>query len=118
MTEPEDDATVHEGPDAKDWPKAAPALWGMVLNLEYLNRVIEALDGPVLAADRRVHGEALEFMVQARHAVRAELAAMILGSFRVRVPEEPGELATEATGGFRGDSDSPGNRDHLRPVRD
>lgn len=113
MTEPQEEPSFHEGPDAKDWPKAAPALWGLVLNLEYLNRVIEALDGPVLAADRRVHGEALEFMVQARHAVRAELAEMILRSFRVPLPEEPGELATEVTGGFRGDSDGPGNRDHV-----
>jgi hypothetical protein len=110
---PQEEVPVHEGPDVKDWPKAAPRLWGLVLNLEYLDRVIEALDGPVLAEDRHVHSEALEFMVQARHAERAALAGMILHSFRVELPEEPDDLATEAVGGVRGNSAGPGDRDHV-----
>lgn len=110
---PEDDIPVHEGPDAKDWPEAAPKLWGLVLNIEFLTRIIEALDGPVLPEDRRVHGEALEFMVQARHDQRAVLAGMILHAYKVRLPEEAADLPTEAVGGFSGDSDRPGDRDHV-----
>jgi hypothetical protein len=113
VTEQPEEIPVHEGPDAKDWPEAAPRLWGLVLNIEFLTRIIEALDGPVLKEDRRVHGEALEFMVQARHEQRAVLAEMILHAYRVVLPEEPGELATEVTGGFRGDGNGPGDRDHL-----
>lgn len=118
MTEPPEEVPVHEGPDAKDWPKSAPAMWGTVLNIEYLNRIIEALDGPVLREDRRAHEEAMEFFVQARHAERGALARMILDAYRVELPEEPDELATEVVGGARGDSNRPGDRDHLRPVRE
>lgn len=118
MTEPQDSVPVHEGPDARDWPKAAPAMWGAVLNIEYLNRIVEALDGPVLSADRQVHAEAMEFFVQARHAERANLARMILDAYQVDPPGEDDGLATEAVGGFSGDSDGPGDRDHLRPVRE
>jgi hypothetical protein len=113
----EESVPVHEGPDAKDWPDAAPKMWGMVLNIEFLNRIIEALDGPVAPEDGRVHGEAHEFLVQARKAERGALAETILHAYGVELLEENPGLPTEAVGGSRGDGDSPGNRDHVRGVR-
>ena len=108
-----EEVPVHEGPDAREWPEAAPVLWALVENIEFLDRIIKALDGPVLAEDRRVHGEAMEFMVQARHSQRAVLSEMILHAYRVTLPREDDGHATEAVGGFSGDSDRPGDRDNV-----
>jgi hypothetical protein len=107
--EPEE-ISVHNGPDPHQWPEAAPEMWDLVLDVEYLNRIIEAMEGPVAVLDERVHAEARMFLHNARSGQRAELAGMILHAYRVKLPEE----ATEAVGGFHGDGDSTGNRDHLR----
>lgn len=103
----------HDGPDPHQWPEAAPKMWDLVLDIEYLNRVIEVIDGPVAPEDEREHAEARDFLHGARSGQRAELARTILHSYRVELPELP----TEAVGGTSGDSDGPGDRDHLRGVR-
>jgi hypothetical protein len=88
-------------------------MWGTVLDIEALNRVIEAMDGPVEPGDALVHGEARKFLDDARKAKRAEVASAVLRAYRVPLPEEPAGLATEATGGFRGNGNGPGDRDHM-----
>jgi hypothetical protein len=109
--EPEE-IPVHDGPDAHDWPEAAPKMWGLVLDLEYLDRIIAALDGPVLPEYGTAHEEARSFLDKARTDQRATLAAMILHAYRVKLPDEA-DTATEVVGGFHGDGDSTGDRDHL-----
>jgi hypothetical protein len=114
-SQPQDEEIpVHDGPDPHDWPEVAPKMWGLVLDIEVLNRVIEAIDGRVPLGLERVHGEAREFLNGSRETQRAELAVMVLHAFRVQLPEETAGLPTEAVGGFHGDGDGPGDRDNLR----
>jgi hypothetical protein len=114
MTDAEDaEVPVHEGPDPHDWPAVAPRMWGLVLDIEYLDRIIAVLDGPVEPESAAVHGEARAFLDKSRRDQRADLAAMILHAYRVDPPGEKQELPTEAVGGFSGDSDRPGDRDHV-----
>ena len=113
----EDDAPpLHSGPDPHDWPKEEHRLWSAILDIEALGRAIEALEGPVFPADTQVHEEARMFLGNARKNQRALLAELVLSAYQVPAPEEPADLATEAVGGIRGDSDRPGDRDHLRGV--
>jgi hypothetical protein len=108
VTEPEE-VPVHDGPDPHDWPDAAPKMWGLVLDIEYLNRIIEVLDGRVPDDAEAEHAEARSFLNESREAQRAVLSQMILHAYRVALPD----LATEAVGGFRGDGNGPGDRDQL-----
>lgn len=110
------DVPVHEGPDPKDWPDAAPQMWAAVLNIEALHRVSAAIGPWMQDEDERAMGGAREFVQNALRNQKAELAEMILHAYRVQLPEEP-EQATEAVGGFSGDGDGPGDRDHMRPVQ-
>lgn len=113
MTDQPEDIPVHEGPDPKDWEDQAPKMWAAVLNIETLNRVKEAI-GPFMPdEDERALGGTREFLHNALRDQRAELAAMILHAYKVLLPQEVADLPTEAVGGFRGDGDGPGDRDHV-----
>lgn len=112
MTERQEELVPEfEGPDPCTWPESVPRLWNSVLNIEALNRTIEAVgpfkpeEDPLLAAGR-------EFLHHARADERAALAQMILAAYKVPVPEP-----TEAVGGFSGDGNGEGAGDHLRRVQ-
>lgn len=111
---------VQEGPDPKDWPAAAHRLWDALLNVEHITRVQAALNGRVPPEHREQQQEARDFLTAAADAQRAELALAVLHTYGLKLPDPPEEavLAPEVTGGFRGDGNGPGDRDHLRPVRD
>jgi hypothetical protein len=113
VTAPDDGESFHDGPDPHDWPQQAPRMWGLVLDVEYLDRVIAVLDGPVAEGFEALRDETRGFLGRSREDQRAELAAMILRAYRVPLPGGTEPPATEAVGGFRGDGDSPGNRDHM-----
>lgn len=113
MTSQPEEVPVHEGADPHDWPKAEFRLWSAMLDIEALSRVIDAMEGPVETADQRTHTEARSLLESARQAQRGLLSDLVLGAFRVTLPEEPDDLATEAVGGTRGDGNGPGDRDHL-----
>jgi hypothetical protein len=113
VTDQPEEVPVHDGPDAHEWPDVAPKMWGLVLDLEHLDRIIAALDGPVAPEDVPAHEEARSFLDKARLSQRADLAAMILHAYKVVMPEEVADLPPEAVGGFRGDGNGPGDRDHV-----
>lgn len=116
-TSAEEEVPVHEGPDPKDWPDAAPHMWGAMLNIEFLDRIIEALDGRIPEGTETVHGEVRAFLNFAREQQRADLARMVARAYHLRVPDEEASPATEAVGGSGGDSTGEGNGDHLRRVQ-
>jgi hypothetical protein len=87
-------------------------MWGKVLNVEALTRILEAVEGAVVADLGPEVAEARSFLRASLDSERGELSAMILRAYHVELPQDP-ELPTEAVGGFRGDSDRPGNRDHV-----
>lgn len=116
MTEQPEQLPVHEGADPHEWPEAEHRLWKTMLDVEVLGRVISAMEGPVHPADSRAHTEARMFLEDARQQQRGLLSDLVLGAYRVTLPEEPDDLATEAVGGIRGDGDSPGDRDNVRGV--
>lgn len=115
----EEEGHVHEGPDPKDWAAAAPGLWDALLNVEHLARAQAALNGRVPPDYRAAQQEARQFLGTAADAQRGELAELVLRAYRVRLPQpDEAGLPTEAVGGFSGDSDGPGDGDHVRPVRE
>jgi hypothetical protein len=87
-------------------------MWGKVLNIEALTRTLEAVDGKVITDLGPQVAEARSFLRASLDSERGELSAMILRAYHVEVPEDPG-LPTEAVGGFGGDGNGPGDRDHL-----
>lgn len=115
MTPEPEEIPVHDGPDPRVWP-GRPDIWGPAEDLRQADAMLELLDGKVA---RDVFVPAFE---EARSLLRAitvecagKLSAALLAAYGVILPEEPA-LATEAVGGIRGDSDRPGDRDHLRGV--
>jgi hypothetical protein len=103
----------YDGPDPHQWMDKAPKILGLVLDIEMLDRTIKAINGGVPEGAELLHEAARDFLVKAREGQRAFLAEEILHTYRVQVPEETAEPPTEAVGGFRGDSDGPGDRDHV-----
>ncbi len=78
--------------------------------------MLELLDGKVARDAMPPAFEEARTLLRAIAAgCAASLAEAILAAYGVILPEEP-DLATEAVGGIRGDSDRPGDRDHLRGV--
>lgn len=113
MSEPDqEDVPFVDGPEPRQLPFAAPLLWDKVENIEALARLTAALDGPV-DGDAAEYQEVRSFLHAAAASERSELAPMILKAYRIALPQEP-EPPTEAVGGFHGDGDGPGDRDHVR----
>ena len=115
MTEqPEEEETpVHDGPDPRRWP-GREDIWPLAEDLRQADSMLELLDGKV-ARDGMppAFDEARSLLRAIAAGCAGNLAVALLSAYGIPVPEEP-ELATEAVGGFRGDSDGPGDRDHLR----
>lgn len=109
----QDETPTWDGPDPHNWPQADSKMWGVVLDIEVLSRVIGALEGPVHREDALVHDEARKFLDNARSEQRAALSVMILHAYHVPLPEETTDFPTEAVGGPRGNGNGPGDRDHL-----
>lgn len=108
-----EEVRVYNGADPRTWPQEERRLWGAMLDIEVLNRVIAALDGPVGDADVRFCDAAHEFLERGLRAQRGLLSELVLGAYEVVLPDEPASPATEAVGGSSGDGDGPGDRDHM-----
>jgi hypothetical protein len=112
VSEPQDEEVpIVEGPEPRHLADAAPALWGTVENIEAIGRLTAALNGPA-DGNAAEYQEVRTFLHAAAASERSELAAKILHAYRIVLPPEP-EPATEAAGGFRGDSSGPGDRDNV-----
>jgi hypothetical protein len=113
-----EEVPVHEGPDPRGWP-GRQDIWPLAEDLRQADAMLELLDGKVA---RDVPAPAFEEARSLMRAITAEcagkLAVALLAAYGVTLPEEPAVPATEAVGGFSGDSDSTGDRDHLRRVRE
>jgi hypothetical protein len=112
--QPEDeDVPVHSGPDPRDWERNS--LLSMAAgDVRAADAMLELLKGSgPLPAMARAYQEALSLLGAVAAQARETLADEILKAYGVELPEENPELPTEAVGGFRGNGDSPGNRDHL-----
>lgn len=104
---------MYDGADPRTWPQQERRLWGAMLDIEALNRVVAALDGTVNDTDVQFYDAAREFLERGLRAQRALLSELVLGAYGVTLPEEDVPPATEATGGLHGDGDGPGARDHM-----
>lgn len=117
MTATEEDAEavpLYDGPDPRDWNRNS--LLSMAAeDVRAADAMAELLRGtrplPEMSA---AYQEALGFLARIAVQARESLAAEILKAYRMELPGEAAGLATEAVGGIRGDSNSPGDRDHLR----
>lgn len=118
MTGPQEDpgAAFHDGPDPRDWERNS-LLHMAVEDVRAADAMLELLNGtrphPPMS---RSYVEAQIFLDSIAVQAREELAAQILAAYKVTLPEEPAERATEAVGGIRGDSNGPGDRDNLRGM--
>lgn len=112
--EPDDGpAPLHEGPDPRGWP-GRDDIWPLSEDLRQAEAMLDLLDGKVARDGMPAAFEEARSLLRAIVAECAgRLAVALLSAYGVPLPVEPGELATEAVGGFRGDSDSPGDRDHV-----
>jgi hypothetical protein len=115
--QPEEETPVFDGPDPRTWP-GKDDIWRHAEDVRVADEVLDLLSGKV-AQDgmSRAYEEARALVRHLASVSRENLAAALLDAYEVEVPEENPGLPTEAVGGSRGDGDSPGNRDHVRGVR-
>lgn len=120
MTEaPEDEETpLHDGPDPRDWERNS--LLSMAAeDVRAADAMLDLLRGTRPRPEMtRGYTEALVFLESVTVQAREVLALQLLNAYKIALPEEPAGPPTEAVGGFSGDSDGPGDRDHLRRVRE
>jgi hypothetical protein len=111
-SEPEE-VPVHEGPEPRRWP-GREDIWPLAEDLRQADAMLELLHGKVARDGMPPAFDEARSLLRAIAAERAsQLAEALLSAYGVPVPEEPGGQATEAVGGFSGDSNGPGDRDHL-----
>lgn len=112
-----EEVPVHEGPDPHRWP-GREDIWPLAEDLRRADEMLELLDGRVARDGMPPAFEEARSLLRAITAECAgKLAAALLAAYGVPLPENAPE-ATEAVGGFSGDSDGTGDRDHLRRVRE
>ena len=117
MNHDPEEIPVHEGPDPRDW--ARNSLLAMAAeDVRAADEMLELLQGTRPRPEMtRAYTEALGLLDRIAVQAREVLAAQLLDAYSVVLPEEDADQPTEAVGGVRGDGNSPGDRDHLRPVR-
>lgn len=113
----EEEVPLHDGPDPRDW--ARNSLLSMAAeDVRAADEMVELLRGKLPLPDMsRAYQEALSLLAAVGAQAREVLAVQLLSAYKVTLPGEGAEPATEAVGGFSGDSDRPGDRDHVRRVR-
>ena len=77
-----------DGMDPRDWEDKAPELWGLLQDIEALDRVRGVMRGPVDPEQQALHQEATSFLDQCARAQRLLLAAEILNMYGVQLGEE------------------------------
>ena len=111
----EEEVPVHEGPDPHKWP-GRDDIWPLREDLRHSDEMLELLSGKVARDGMPPEFEEARSLLRAISAECAgKLAAALLTAYGVPLPERT-PPATEAVGGFSGDSDSARDRDHLRGV--
>jgi hypothetical protein len=88
----EEDGTPeeHEGPDFSDWPRSADQLWKLVMDIEYCDRILAAMNGPVAQEAGREYEEGREFLREAGRQLRAQLGYLICVRYKIKVRDEEG----------------------------
>lgn len=111
-----EEVPVHEGPDPRKWP-GREDIWPLAEDLRQADAMLELLDGKV-ARDgvSPAFDEARAFLRRLSATAADKLSAAILAAYGI-YPDEEGQFATEALGGFSGDGDGKGTGDHLRRVQ-
>ena len=80
---------VLDGPDPREWPIKSPEMWSLVLDIEALERIRRAMNGPVVPVAEQDHEEARQFLDHADRQLRATLGAMIIDTYQVPRSSEP-----------------------------
>lgn len=87
--EDEDQPPILDGPDPREWPIRAVAAWHLVLDIEHLDRISAAMNGPI-AQDHTgpAYDAARSFLALAGGQLRTQLGEEICRMYGVPVPEE------------------------------
>lgn len=102
-----------DGPDPHEWERNAE-LSVAADDVRAADEMLALLRGTrPMPPMSRAYAEALTVLENTAAQARELLAARLLAAHGIVLPEEPADQATEAAGGFRGDSNGEGNRDHL-----
>lgn len=114
MSQPEheEEAPVLEGPDPRDWERQAPEMWGLVLDIEALDRILAAMNGPAPQDSGPAYEEARLFLRHSGQQLRGMLGVMILQTYGVPLPEtgtSPFEGAGKPRAFGAGNAVPPGN---------
>jgi hypothetical protein len=108
---PEETPTV-DGPDPRQWEHSAD-LHKAAEDVRAADAMLDLLQGtrprPPMT---RLYTEALALLESTAVQAREVLAARLLEAHGITLPEEA-DTTPEAVGGFHGDGDSTGDRDHL-----
>ncbi len=97
---PDEEPEVQEinGPDPRTWP-GNESLWGLVTDIEMIERVTVAVEGPV-AQDgmSEAYQESRRFLRSAGAACREQLALMLLAMYGVKPAQDSGASPFAAAG--------------------
>lgn len=88
----------HEGPDFSDWPREADQLWKLVMDIEYCDRILAAMNGPIAQDAGPYYEEGRKFLMTAGRQLRASLGYLICTRYGIELDEGKGSSPFSAAG--------------------
>jgi hypothetical protein len=94
----EDGTQVHSGPDFSDWPREADEMWKLVMDIEWCDRILAAMNGPIAQDAGSHYQEGRKFLMAAGRQLRAELGFQICKRYGIELKDEEAESPFSAAG--------------------
>lgn len=101
MSEEGDEPQEHDGPDFSDWQREADEMWKLVMDIEYCDRILAAMNGPVaqdVGPGFQWYQEGRRFLMEAGRQLRARLGFEICQRYGIEVTDEEARSPFSAAG--------------------